>query len=192
MISIRINLLPHREQRRALQQKALIALMAIAAAAGIALILVGQMVLSNNLDMQNQRNELIKAETAKLDHQITEIAELKDKTNALLARKQVVEKLQVNRAEVVHLFDEISRLLPDGMYLKSLKQTGERLTITGFAQSSARVSTLMRNIETSSWLASPKLIEVKVINQNGFRVSEFSLEVAQTVPTSPEGKAGKL
>lgn len=193
MTAIRINLLPHREQRRALQQKALIALVAGAAIAGLAAVIFGHVVIAGMKDHQDERNAFLKTEIAKLDVQIKEIAELKEKTNALLARKQIVETLQVNRAEVVHLFDELARQLPEGMYLKAFKQTGNKLTLTGYAQSSARVSTLMRNIEISPWLDAPRLIEVKVSNLNNFRANEFSLEAIQTVPgipASPEAKPG--
>lgn len=191
---IRINLLPHREQRRALQQKALIALVTSAALAGLAAIVLGHFLIAGMKEHQNQRNAFLKDEIAKLDAQIKEIALLKEKTNALLARKQVVETLQVNRAEVVHLFDELARQLPEGMYLKGMKQVGKKLTLNGYAQSSARVSTLMRNIEASPWLDAPQLIEVKVSSQGNLRVNEFTLEAAQTVPgaTAPtEQKAAK-
>lgn len=196
--SIRINLLPHREQRRALQQKALIALIVGSALTGLAIVVLGHFVISGMKDHQDQRNAFLKTEIAKLDVQIKEIAQLKEKTNALLARKQVVEALQVNRAEVVHLFDELARRLPDGMYLKNMKQTGSALTLTGYAQSSARVSTLMRNIEDSEWLDAPQLVEVKVANLNALRVNEFTLGAKQTVPGQPASteppakvKAGK-
>lgn len=185
MSTIRINLLPHREQRRALQQKALVALLASAALAGLAAVVVGHFVIAGMKDHQDQRNAFLKTEIARLDGQIKEIAQLKEKTNALLARKQVVEALQVNRAETVHMFDELARQLPEGMYLKGLKQTGNKLTLSGYAQSSARVSSLMRNIELSPWLDAPQLIEVKVSTQNKLRVNEFSLEAVQTVPDAP-------
>ncbi|MDD4880563.1 MAG: PilN domain-containing protein [Gallionellaceae bacterium] len=198
MTAIRINLLPHREQRRALQQKTLVALIVGSALAGLVAVVLGHFIITGMKDQQDQRNTFLKVEIAKLDAQIKEIAQLKEKTNALLARKQVVEELQVNRAEVVHLFDELARQLPEGMYLKSIKQAGNKLTLSGYAQSSARVSTLMRNIENSQWLNAPRLIEVKTADQNKMRVNEFSLEATQTVPVAPAGsgtsseqKAGK-
>jgi type IV pilus assembly protein PilN len=191
MTAIRINLLPHREQRRALQQKTLIALLAGAALAGLAAVAIGHFVITGMKDHQDQRNAFLKTEIAKLEAQIKEIAELKAKTNALLARKQVVEALQVNRAETVHMFDELARQLPDGMYLKGLKQAGKKVTLTGYTQSSARVSNLMRNIETSEWLDAPRLIEVKVATDNKQRVNEFSLEAMQTVPVAPAEGAPK-
>ncbi len=186
MTTIRINLLPHREIRRAQQQKTLIALLAGTAVAGLAAVVLGHIVIAGMKESQDARNAFLKEETAKLDVQIKEIAALKEKTKALLDRKQVVETLQVNRAEVVHLFDELARQLPDGMYLRNLKQTDQKLTLSGYAQSSARVSTLMRNIETSQWLDAPVLVEVKAATQNTTRINEFTLDAKQTVPEAPK------
>jgi type IV pilus assembly protein PilN len=191
MTTIRINLLPHREEKRAQQQKTLVAMIAMAALAGLLLVLIGHFVIVGMQDRQNRRNDFLKQEIAKLDVQIKEIAQLKEKTNALLERKKVVEALQVNRAEMVHLFDELSRQLPDGMYLKSVKQTGDKLTLSGFAQSSARVSTLMRNIETSNWLSAPRLIEVQAADQDKQRVNAFILEAKQVVPTETNPSASQ-
>ncbi|HEX8979583.1 MAG TPA: PilN domain-containing protein [Parasulfuritortus sp.] len=199
MTAIRINLLPHREQKRALQQKALVAMLASAALTGLAVVVIGHFMISGMQDRQERRNQFLKQEIAKLDAQIKEIAQLKEKTNALLARKQVVEALQVNRTETVHLFDELARQLPDGMYLKSMKQTGNKLTLSGYAQSSARVSALMRNIENSKWLSEPHLIEVQAADQDKQRVNSFILEAKQVVPDSqtpetgvtPQKKAGR-
>jgi type IV pilus assembly protein PilN len=186
MTAIRINLLPHRELKRAAQQKALVAMVAAAVMAGLAIVIVGHLVISGMQDRQNQRNQFLKQEIAKLDQQIKEIAQLREKTNDLLERKKVVEALQVNRAEAVHLFDELARQIPDGMYLKSVKQSGTKITLSGFTQSSARVSALMRNIESSKWLSSPRLIEVQSANRDKQRVNTFSLEVTQVVPATDQ------
>ena len=118
----------------------------------LAVVGLGHVVIAARIDNQNSRNNLLKGEIAKLDEQIKEIDRLRDQTQALLARKQVVETLQANRTEAVHLLDQLVRQLPDGVYLKSVKQNGTRVTLTGYAQSNARVSTLMRNIEGSPWL----------------------------------------
>jgi type IV pilus assembly protein PilN len=189
MTAIRINLLPHREEKRAQQQKALVAMIVSAALAGLAVVIIGHIMINGMIDHQNRRNDFLKQEIAKLDEQIKEISQLKAKTNALLERKKVVEALQVNRAETVHLFDELARQLPDGMYLKSLKQSGDKLTLSGFAQSSARVSTLMRNIETSKWLKAPRLIEVQAADKDKQRVNTFILEAQQTVPAKDQATA---
>lgn len=191
MTAIRINLLPHREQKRALQQKALVAMVASAALAGLAIVVLGHITISGMQARQLERNEFLKQEIAKLDSQIKEIATLKEKTNALLDRKKVVEDLQTNRTEAVHLFDELARQLPDGMYLKSMKQSGKTITLTGYTQSSARVSTLMRNIEASKWLSNPRLIEVSSSDKEKQRVNTFSLEATQVVP-GDEQKPGAI
>jgi type IV pilus assembly protein PilN len=104
----------------------------------------------------------------------------------LLARKQVVETLQANRAELVHVLDVLVRQLPDGVYLKSIKQTGSKINLSGYAQSSARVSTLMRNLEESQWLASPELVEIKAATVNSLRVNEFNLNVQLKKQNQPD------
>ncbi len=112
-----------------------------------------------------------------LDKQIDEIKKIRAQTQALLARKQVVETLQDNRSDVVHLLDQLVRLLPDGVYLQSIKQTNQTINLKGYAQSNARVSTLMRKLESSPWLGLPSLIEIKASNVNNARLNAFSLNV---------------
>ena len=160
---VRINLLPHREQKRQARQRQFVSL-----AIGLAIRVCGRRALGHvliaaQIDNQNSRNNLLKAEITKLDEQIKEIDRLRDQTQALLARKQVVETLQSNRTEAVHLLDQLVRQLPDGVYLKTVRQNGARVTLVGYAQSNARVSTLMRNIESSPWLAAPELIEIRSV-----------------------------
>ncbi len=186
MTTIRINLLPHREMRRAQQQKAFVALLVTAMLAGLAVVGAGYMILTNKQEAQEARNALLRGEIAKLEAQIKEIALLKDKTNNLLARKKVVEDLQSNRSESVRLFSEMARLIPDGLYLRSLKQTESQLALNGYAQSSARVSTFMRSLEGSDWFETPRLIEVKAASVGNLRVQEFSLNVKQTAPKVDE------
>lgn len=196
MTAIRINLLPHRQIKRAQQQKALLAALALVALIGVATVVLGHFIIVGMKDAQNRRNEFLKSEISRLDAQIKEIAELKRKTDDLLERKKVVESLQSNRAELVHLFDEMARRLPDGVYLKNLKQTGTKVSLLGYAQSSARVSTLMRNLDESDWFSSPRLIEVKSASVGGLRVHEFNMEVEHHAPQpaaeaqSEEKKAG--
>jgi type IV pilus assembly protein PilN len=180
MTAIRINLLPHRQQRRAFQQRIFVVLAAATAVIAALAVLGGHLVITNAKDRQMRRNDLLRQEIAILDKQIQEIQQLKEKTASLLARKNVVEALQTNRAEAVHMFDELARRLPDGMYLRSLKQAGDVLTLQGVAQSSARVSTFMRNLDDSPWFESPTLIEVKGAELDKMRVAEFTLTVRQT------------
>lgn len=186
MTPIRINLMPHRQMRRARAQRIFITLAAVSAGLGIAVVAAGQYWLSNAQENQEKRNTLLRTEIAKLDKQIAEISQLKQKTQDLLARKEVVESLQVNRAEAVRLFDELAKRVPEGLYLKSLKQAGDKFTLAGYAQSSARVSTFMRAIEASSLFQEPLLIEVKAAQVGGQRLNEFTLDVQIERAAKPE------
>ena len=174
---IRINLLPHREIRRKQQQQQFFIMLGGAAAIGVAIWLVVHYELASNLENQNGRNKVLEQAITKVDKEIEDIKKLKEQIAALLARKQVVETLQGNRAEVVHLLDQLVRQLPDGIHLKAIKQTGNRVTINGYTQSQARVSTLMRNLESSPYLQSPGLVEIKAIQQGATRTNEFTLYV---------------
>jgi type IV pilus assembly protein PilN len=174
---IRINLLPHREMRRKQQQQQFFIMLGVVAAVGVVIWLAVHTYLSDHLDEQNSRNQYLQAETVKLDKQIEEINVLKEQIAALLARKTVVETLQSNRSEVVHLLDQLARQLPEGIYLKSIKQTGNKVTITGFTQSQARVSTLMRNLEASRQLENPGLIEIRAVAQGSSRINEFTMSI---------------
>jgi type IV pilus assembly protein PilN len=129
---------------------------------------------------QVARNKYLQDEIEKLDRQIAEIQKLKDQTAALLARKRVVETLQSTRSEVVHLMDQLVRQLPDGVYLRSIKQSGTRVLISGYTQSQARVSTLMRNLDSSPQLERPGLIEIKSATVTGQRLNEFNMSIGIT------------
>jgi type IV pilus assembly protein PilN len=177
MTPIRINLLPHRQLRKARQQRLFAMLAAFVAGLGLAVIAGGQAYLSNAKAGQDARNNFLKEESAKLDKQIAEIAQLKQKTNDLLDRKKVVEALQNNRGEAVVMFDDLMRHLPDGLFLKSVKQTGDALVLTGYAQSSARVSTFMRSLEATELFNEPVLVEVKSAMVGPVRSYEFALNV---------------
>jgi type IV pilus assembly protein PilN len=184
---IRINLLPHREQKRQARQRQFVSLAIGLAILGAAVVLLVHVAFGWQIESQESRNGLLKTEIAKLDSQIKEIDKLREQTQALLARKQIVETLQSNRTEAVHLLDQMVRQLPDGIYLKSLRQAGAKVTLVGYAQSSARVSTLMRNIEASPWLQNPELVEIKSVaspTAKDLRVNEFTLNVRikQTAP----------
>lgn len=185
---IRINLLPHREIRRKQQQQHFFLTLGMVAALGVAIWFAVHTYLAGQLENQQARNRYLEEEIVKLDKQIEEIKKLKEQTAALLARKKVVETLQGNRAEVVHLLDQLVRQLPDGVYLKAIKQTGNRVTINGYTQSQARVSTLMRNLESSQYLDSPNLVEIKATAQGTSRINEFTLIVNVTRSQEPEAK----
>lgn len=177
---IRINLLPHRELARAARRRQFNLLFGIAVAAGVIAVVLGHSVIAARQSAQDARNAFLQQEIVKLDGQIGEIKKIREQTQALLARKQVVETLQSNRTEVVHLFDQMIRLLPDGLYLKAFKQAGDIITISGYTQSSARVSTLMRNLNDSPWFESANLVEIKSATVNNLRANEFVLTVKQT------------
>jgi type IV pilus assembly protein PilN len=177
---IRINLLPHRELARAARRRQFNILLGIAAAAGVVIVVLGHIWIAAQQSDQEERNAFLTQEIAKLDIQIGEIKKIREHIQALLERKQVVEVLQSNRTEVVHLFDQMIRLLPDGLYLNSIKQTGDVVTISGYTQSSARVSTLMRSLNDSPWFDSATLIEIKAATVNNLRANQFVLTVRQT------------
>jgi type IV pilus assembly protein PilN len=183
---IRLNLLPHREQKRQARKKQFISLSISIAILGLAVVALVHVIMASRIDNQNSRNALLKTEIAKLDEQIKEIDRLREQTQALLARKQIVETLQTNRTEAVHLIDQIVRQLPDGIYLRSVKQSDTRVTLIGYAQSNARVSTLMRNIESSPWLEKPALVEIKSVQLPGGRVNEFTLNLIVKRATPPD------
>jgi type IV pilus assembly protein PilN len=178
---IRINLLPHREEKRKRREQqftvlaGLAGLVALGVAGGVYLFLDSQ-------ETQQQRNvAYMKAEIEKLDKQIEEIRKIRDETASLLAKKQVVESLQSNRSEPVQLLDQLLRQLPEGVYLKAIKQVGPKVNITGYAQSNARVSTLMRNLGASPYLENPELVEIKAVpapDKSGNRVNEFNMNIS--------------
>ncbi|MEQ1662330.1 MAG: PilN domain-containing protein [Thiobacillus sp.] len=177
---IRINLLPHRELKRAARRRQFNALLGLAVAVGVGVFALGHATIATQQSAQEARNAYLEQEIVKLDSQIGEIKKIREQTQSLLERKQVVETLQSNRTEVVHLFDQMIRLLPDGLYLKSFKQTGDSVSISGYTQSSARVSTLMRSLDDSPWFESANLVEIKAATVNNLRANEFVLTVKQT------------
>lgn len=174
---IRINLLPHREERRKAQRKHLAILAGMVATLAAALFILVHGVIAGYIAIQVDRNEFIKKENARLDKEIDEIKKLKEEIAALLARKQVIERLQSDRAQSVYLLEQLVRQVPDGVFLKTVKQQGLRVNVVGYAQSSSRVSTLMRNIASSPYLEKPDLVEIKAAVINNKRVADFTLNL---------------
>jgi type IV pilus assembly protein PilN len=174
---IRINLLPHRELKRKARQQQIAVLAGLAGFLGIAVVWGVNEMIAGEIEYQNGRNQYLNSQIAILDKEILEIREIKTQTQELLSRKQVVETLQNSRSEVVHLMDQLVRLLPDGVYLQSIKQEDHDITLVGYAQSNGWVSTLMRNLESSPWLMSPLLIEIKAITVNNARQNEFNMKI---------------
>lgn len=174
---IRLNLLPHRELKRKARQQQFAALAGITFFLGLLTVGMVHIMITGQIEHQESRNDYMKNQIAILDKQIDEIKQIRAQTQALLARKKVVETLQDNRSDVVHLLDQLVRLLPDGVYLRSIKQTNQTINLTGYAQSNARVSTLMRKLESSPWLGLPSLVEIKASKVNNARLNAFSLNV---------------
>ncbi|MDO8414110.1 MAG: PilN domain-containing protein [Gallionellaceae bacterium] len=172
---IRINLLPHRAEKRKARQIQFIAFSVISLVLGAIVVGLVHAAISGQIAYQQRRNQYLTEEIAVLDKQIAEIKKLREQTAALLSRKTVVENLQSTRSDVVHLLDQMLRILPDGVYLKSIKQTGTKINLVGNAQSNARISTLMRAIEESPWLDGPALVEIHAVSANTTRMSEFTL-----------------
>jgi len=176
-MTTRINLLPWREMRRKEQDRQLLT---IAVGAWIlmgVIIFYAHVHVTSLIDNQNKRNEFLKQEIAKVEKEIKEIAEIKKQRADLIARMNVIYQLQGARTQVVHIFDELVRKLPEGVYFTSLKDVGTGLALQGVAQSNARVSALMRNLASSDWFADPELEIIRVKSVGSDRVSEFSLKV---------------
>src|SRR3982074_1071681 len=171
----RINLLPWREQERKTRRREFMGAAGGAIFAAIIFVLGGKLLYSSWTDAQNEKNTLLKKEIVKLDAQIADIQDLENRRQRLLARMEIIEKLQRKRPEIVHLFDEIVKTVPDGIYLTQIKETGKKLEMKGVAQSSTRVSTFMRNIDSSSWMDNPQLQVVESANDSPTGGSSFTL-----------------
>jgi type IV pilus assembly protein PilN len=177
MNTVRINLLPHRQIKRAERQRQF-GLMGVAVVVlGLAIIFSGYTYISAEVSAQNSRNQRLKEAIAKLDSEIKEIAGLKEKIGELRERIQAVESLQSNRSLAVTMLDEIARQIPEAIILKSLKQKGELITLEGIADTNARVAILVGNLSHSTVLNSPQLVEVKSVTQNNQKMSAFIVTV---------------
>jgi type IV pilus assembly protein PilN len=187
----RINLLPWREaERKQRRQEFGVGAIGALVLAGVIAFAVNWQI-SGAIDDQNERNQYLKTEIANLDKQIAEILDLEQRKQRLSSRIQVIEQLERSRPEIVHVFDQIVRTLPDGVYLTGIKQTERRLALKGVAQSSTRVASYMRNLDASEWLTDPSLdiLETKGSSEGG---SEFTLNAAQEnpqVPANPDEQA---
>ena len=178
---IRINLLPHREEKRKRRQQQFVGLAVFSAVFGLVVAGAIWFFLDQQVQQQAANVTYMKAEIDKLDKQIEEIRKIREETASLLAKKQVVEGLQSNRSEPVQLLDQLLRQLPEGIFLKQMKQVGVKVNVVGYAQSNARVSTLMRNLGASPYLENPELVEIKAArleNNPTKRVSEFSMNIS--------------
>ena len=173
----RINLLPWREQQRSERKLAFFVALGGAVAVAALVAFIGYLMLGAMIDAQEQRNERLKGQIKILDKQIEEINDLEAQKQKFISRMQIIEKLQRSRPEVVHLFDEMVKVMPDGTYLTSVKQSGNKLKFEGVAQSSTRVSSMMRNISDSQWMRNPELEVVQT--KNDAIGSSFVLDAEQ-------------
>ncbi len=190
---LRINLLPHRQIKRAERQREFGLMGLMAAGGACAVIFLGWQFLGAQKESQLERNGRLEKAITSLDKEIADIKDLKDQINSVLERKQIVENLQSNRSQSVVILDELTRQLPEGLYLKSIKQAGNLITLDGVADTNARVATLVRNLSVSNWLESPNLVEIKSLNVNNIKLNEFTLNVslkAQKTEEAPNKKAG--
>jgi type IV pilus assembly protein PilN len=187
---IRVNLLPHREEKRKRRQQQFGVLAGLAGAVGLVVAAGVWFFLDQQETQQHANVKYMTSEIDKLDKQIEEIRKIREETASLLAKKQVVEGLQSNRSEPVQLLDQLLRQLPEGVYLKSIRQSGPKVNVMGFAQSNARVSTLMRNLGASPYLENPELVEIKAVpaDKTGTRVNEFNMNISIKRAQAEEAK----
>ncbi|MGI4847065.1 MAG: PilN domain-containing protein [Janthinobacterium lividum] len=191
---IKINLLPHREARRRERRTAFVALMVFSVIVGAMVVMLVGGVIANRISDQNQRNDFIKAENAKLDIEIKEIASLRQEIEGLIARQRAVEDLQSDRNQPVYLMDELVKQVPEGIYLRSFKQAAQRVVIDGYAQSNERVSELLRNLGNNSpWLERPDLVEIRSTQigtgKDQKKVFDFTVNVGIKRPRDQEAAA---
>src|SRR6202050_2211536 len=181
----RINLLPHRESKRKERKLKFMVALVVAAGAGIVTAFAAYLMYGSMIDGQQHRNDELRAQIKTLDKQIEEINDLESAKQKFIARMEIIEKLQRSRPEIVHVFDEIVRTLPEGVYLTSIKQSGATLKFDGIAQSSTRVSSFMRNIDGSQWLRNPSLEVVQTTKGSG-PGSSFTLSAQQVTASAPD------
>jgi type IV pilus assembly protein PilN len=184
-----INLLPWREELRQERKKQFLTILALAllATAGVVYLALSQV--QGMVSHQESRNQMLQREITQLEEKIREIDELRETRADLIARMQVIEELQQQRTEIVHLFDELVKTLPEGVYLTSLKQAGGNISVEGVAQSNACVSAYMKNLDESEWLDDPQLQVIETRGERPNRYSQFSLQVRQSVPAEDKTDA---
>lgn len=188
---IRINLLPHREEKRKLKRQQFFSLVGLVLVLGAAIIGLVWSVISGYISAQNEKNEFLKREIAVLDKDIAQIKDLQTKIRLQVARKEVIESLQRDRSEPVVVLNELARQVPDGLYIRSFRQTGTTVSLTGVSQSNARVSTFMRNLESSPAFESPRLIETKASGGKEGKFQDYQLTVVVTRESPAAGKDDK-
>ena len=185
-----INLLPWREELRRRRNKEFGILAGVVAVAMGGVVFGVHTWYQNLIDVQNGRNQYLQQQISLLDKKIKEIKDLEAERDSLIKRKDKIEELQAGRPDIVHLMDELVMVLPEGVYYTSIEQKGAKLKVTGVAQSNARVSSLMRKIDSSKWLESPNLVEIKAnaqaVASEQIKLSTFSLNFQQKPRKKPE------
>ncbi len=187
----RINLLPWREERRKEQQQQFVTMLGLSVVLMVLIIVAIHLQYARTLSVQNSRNSYLQTQITKVEQQIAEITRLEKDKQRLLDRIEKIQVLQRNRPEVVHLFDELVRVLPEGVYLTSFVQNGKSLSLQGKAQSNARVSALMRAVDRSEWLTKPVLDIIQNDNNKDSRDRSFKLRARQFSKIANEKKATK-
>tara|TARA_R110002095_G_scaffold41514_1_gene38213 strand:- start:1664 stop:2239 length:576 start_codon:yes stop_codon:yes gene_type:complete len=182
-----INLLPWRAELRDQRKKEYLTIVGICAVVALMVWAAIHWHFNERIDYQNGRNGFLQAEIKKLDQKIKEIQELEHEKERLLARMKAIETLQTSRPIIVHIFDEVVDSLPEGVYLKEIVQSGKNFTIKGVAQSNARVSNYMRNVEKSDWLKNPTLDVIETSTEDGRRIANFTLRFQQSSPQQSSG-----
>lgn len=182
----RINLLPWREELRQERQKQFMSMLVLSMILAVAIVGLIHFQMNSKINYQNSRNQFLSAEIAKLDNEIKEIRELQKVRRSLVERMEVIQDLQGSRPSIVHLFTELVTTVPNGVYLKTLEQTADTLRIVGEAESNARVSSYMRNLNDSEWLKDPNLDVIEIEDKKVTRISSFILTVKQTAPQAAE------
>lgn len=189
-MSTRLNLLPWRELRRQEQDRQFLSASIGAWLLMVLVVFYAWYHMNGLIDHQNNRNDYLRTEIAKLDEQIKEINKLKERKQALIARMEIIQQLQSDRTQIVHIFDDLVRKLPKGVYFTGLSKKNKKITLKGMAQSNARVSNLMNSLDSSNWFTNPDLDIVNAQNRGDARVSQFTLRVNEQKPTVAEADTG--
>lgn len=188
-MATRINLLDWRAERRLRRRQEFLTRLGLGLGISLALLGLGYVTMAHEIETQESRNSFLSAQIVELDKQIKEIQELEKVKQSLIARMRVIEQLQQSRSASVHFFDEIVNTAPDGVFLTGIKQSGPNVTIDGVAESSGRVSSYLKNLDSSPWFKDPKLLVIKTGERNKQRNSEFSLQVTN-LTTANSGSSG--
>lgn len=183
----RINLLPWRDELREERKKQFFAIWGVVVVASLGILFLADLYISNGVNEQQRRNQYLQNEINLVNNKIAEIKELRIRKEALLERMEVIQGLQGNRPVIVRVFDEVAKVVPEGVYFKDLAIEGNQLTLIGVSESNSRISALMRNFDASDWFTDPNLTAVRKVAEGGERMNEFDLTVRQVTPGMDEG-----